>query len=169
MNTPRLAGRLALLLALCLASQRPALASTSDPGGPDGESSQSGGAQQKTTSQLLTDLVSDNKPNRLYAARALKQQLVHARHVVEHGREGTLNHDMALANLDELEARLPEQCMRALDAPNIVAPAAEMLALLGVQEALPKIAEARGKQTRKGVIRRLEAAEALLAGAKTGE
>lgn len=163
MNIPRLAGRLILLASLCVASAQPSYASTSDPGGPDGESSQSSGAQQKTTSQLLTDLVSDNKPNRLYAARALKQQLVHARRVVDHGREGSLNHDMALANLDELEARLPEQCLRALDAPNIVAPTAEMLALLGVKEALPKIVEARSKETRKGVVRRLQAAEALLA------
>lgn len=166
MNIPRLAGRLILLVALSAATPRFSYGSTSDPGGPDGESSQSGGAQQKTTSQLLTDLASDNKPNRLYAARALKQQLVHARRIVDHGREGSLNHDMALSNLDELEARLPEQCLRALDASNIVAPAAEMLALLGVKEALPKIAEARGKETRKGVIRRLEAAEALLADAK---
>ncbi len=168
MYIPRLAGRMFLLLGLSLFCPRPSFASTSDPGGPDGESSQSAGAQQKSTSELLTDLVSDNKPNRLYAARALKQQLVHAQRAVAHGREGSLARDMALSNLDELEARLPEQCVRALDAPNIVAPAAEMLALLGVKDALPTIVAARAKETRKGVIRRLEAAEALLAGAQTG-
>ena len=128
----------------------------SDPESPTGSS------QQKTTSELLTDLAGDNKANRVYAARALKMQLHRAQSVVEHGKEGSLARDEALANLDELEQRLPEQSRAALGSSNVVALAAEMLVMLGTPEALPELDAAIQKETRKAVLKRLLVAQAAL-------
>lgn len=155
----RIALRLLLLVGLVTLRAAPAHA---EPAGPDGETSSTGSAQTKTTSELLTDLAGDNKANRLYAARALKGQLKHAQHVVEHAREGSLVRDEALANLDELEQRLPEQCQVALGSANVVAPAAEMLAMLKVKEAIPQIQQIVATETRRSVLKRLHAALASL-------
>ncbi len=160
MHTPRLVR--SLLLVVSVLALRPAPAHCAEPAGPDGETTPTGTQQQKTTSQLLTDLGGDNKANRLYAARALKQQLTHAQHVVDHAKEGSLQRDEALANLDELEQRLPEACEIALDSPNSVAPAAEMLAMLNVASALPHIEQVAQTETRKHVLKRLSVARAKL-------
>ncbi|MSP56388.1 MAG: hypothetical protein EXR69_12415 [Myxococcales bacterium] len=136
---------------------------------PDGQSQATGGPPTKTTSQLLSDLGSDNGPNRLYAARALKAQLTRALKLVEHARPGSLAGDEALSILDELDVRLPEQCMAALEHKNVVAPAAEMLMLLGEKDALPAITDAASKEGRKGVLKRLRAAESALLGLPAAE
>ena len=118
-----------------------------------------GSSSTKTTADLLADLHSDGGPDRLYAARALKSQLKRALRVEARGREGSIALDDARSLLVELEARLPEICTDALDAPAVAAPCAEMLALLDVKEAAGAVEAAYTTETRKGPKKRL--AEAL--------
>lgn len=147
--------RFPLLLMLALAAPM-ARASDTDVG------TTSPAQAQKTTAELFSDLAGDNGPDRLYAARALKSQLVRAQHAVAHAREGSLARDDGLATLDEFEARLPEECRAALKFRNVVAPAAEMLALLGTRDALADVQAAAATETRAGVKRRLDRAVAEL-------
>jgi hypothetical protein len=117
---------------------------------------------QKTTADLLSDLSGDNASDRLYAARALRGVLAQAQRAIEHAPAGSLARDDGLATLDELEQRLPDQCMTALQFKNVVALSAEMLALLKYRDALPAVQAAAATETRKGVKRRLDGAVALL-------
>lgn len=146
---------LALLLGF-LSAAAPARAADTDMGG-------STPAQaQKTTAELFSDLPGDNGPDRVYAARALKGQLARAQRAVAHAPEGSLARDDGLATLDEFEARLPEACRAALQFRNVVAPAAEMLAMLGTRDALADIQAAAASETRTGAKRRLDRAIAQL-------
>ncbi len=160
-------GRIIAALAfLLVAVPRIALADPGDAEGAgasqSGSSSASGTQQTKTTAELLSDLGGEDGPNRLYAARALKAELRRSLSVVQHAQPGSMAGDEALSTLDEMGARLPEQCIVALKYPNVVAPAAEMLALLGDREAIPAVKDALAKETRKGVARRLQTAETAL-------
>lgn len=117
---------------------------------------------QKTTAELLSDLSGDNASDRLYAARALRGVLAQAQRAIDHAPAGSLAHDEGLATLDELEQRLPDQCLMALQFKNVVALSAEMLAMLNDRDALPAVQEVAATETRKGVKRRLDNVVAAL-------
>lgn len=119
---------------------------------------QAGTTSTKTTAELLSDLHSDDAPDRLYAARALKSQLTRALRIEAHGREGSIALDDARSILVELDERLPGICMDDLAIPAVSTPCAEMLALLGVEEARGAIQELAQRETRKSHRRRLERA-----------
>jgi len=121
---------------------------------------QAGTSSPKTTAELLSDLHSDDAPDRLYAARALKSQLTRALKVESRAREGSIMLDDARSVLVELDARLPRICMDNLVVPAVSTTCAEMLALLGVEEARAAIEELAQRETRKSHQRRL--ARALL-------
>lgn len=116
----------------------------------------------KTTAEYLSDLTDDSKPDRLYAARALRSQLKSALRAEARSKPGSLAHDEARAALVELSDRLPEACTTALRYDNVVAPCADILTLLEVTSALPALVERRAIETRKSVIKRLDKAIAAL-------
>lgn len=140
-----------LLSALALAADDPMGGADSQPSSPD-----------KTTADYLLDLNGDNAGDRLLAARVLEGLLKRSLRVADHAKPGSLASDDARAALVELEERIPETCTDALAYPNVVAPCAEMLALLEVKKALPLIQAAAEKETRKGVKKRLDAAIEML-------
>lgn len=120
------------------------------------------GGSTKTTHDLLVDLHGDAGPDRLYASRALRSQLKHALRVEAHAPEASFAYDEARSLLIELEERLPSICTEALASPQVAAPCAEMLAMLGVKTAVPAIQAALATETRKGPQKRLTAALATL-------
>ena len=122
-------------------------------------------SQDKTTSDYLLDLDGDDASDRLLAARVLEGLLKRSMRTIEHAKPGSLASDDAKAAMVELEERIPDTCSDALSYDNVVAPCAEMLAILGYQPALPLIQAAAEKEKRKGVKKRLEAAIELLNGA----
>ncbi|MFZ5477236.1 MAG: hypothetical protein ACOZNI_10730 [Myxococcota bacterium] len=126
------------------------------------EPNPAGDTSPKTTGELLSDLTGESGPDRLYAARVLRAQLVRALNAEARAKEGSIAHDEARAALVELEARLPEACTAALEHDNVVAPCADVLARLDVTAAVPALEARLAKETRKGVRKRLEAAIAEL-------
>lgn len=140
-----------LMAALAQAADDPTGGPPSNPNSPD-----------KTTADYLLDLDSDDASDRLLAARVLEGLLKRSLRTVEHARPGSLASDDAKAALVELEERLPSTCSDALSYDNVVAPCAEMLAILAYKPALPLIQAAAEKETRKGVKKRLDAAIELL-------
>lgn len=119
-------------------------------------------ASDKTTAEYLSDLDGDKPSDRLLAARVLQGQLRRALRTEARGRTGTLAYDDARAVLVEMDQRLPGACMNSLAYANVVAPCAEMLAMLGVVDAVPAIEAVLATETRKGPLRRITAALELL-------
>jgi hypothetical protein len=121
----------------------------------------------KTTQDYLSDLDGDSAPDRLYASRVLRGQLRHALRVERTAKEGSLARDDARSALIELGDRLPHACMSNLSAATTVAPCADILGMLEVQEALPLLQRALATEKRKWARRHIETAIALLGGTST--
>ena len=113
---------------------------------------------QKTVGEWLGLFEAEDGPDRLRAARVLKSQLRHALRVEAHGRPGTLAHDDARSLLVELEDRLPGAARVALTYPNTVALAAEMLAMLEIEDARPDLERALAAEQRPPVVKRIAGA-----------
>ncbi|MDP2313085.1 MAG: hypothetical protein Q8P41_09295 [Pseudomonadota bacterium] len=119
---------------------------------------------QKSLGDYLTDVESDSDPNRLYAARVLRGELRRVLRVEANAPAGSLASLDARAILIELETRLPRACRAGLQKLNSVAPCADILALLGVKEAVPEIRQVLTVEKRRWVRRHLESALAKLEG-----
>lgn len=129
-----------------------------DPTGADGEG-QSGPSPEKTLGDYFQDLDGDNAGDRLAAARVLRGMLRRTLRRVDEGREGTLAWDEARSVLFELEERIPPACLSALEYDNVVAPCAEMLAMLDVDAAVEPL---RARAASLPESRRAERVQAAL-------
>jgi hypothetical protein len=127
-----------------------------------GGGNQPGPSTQKSTADYLMDLDGEDSSDRLLAARVLRGQLRRALKAEDRAREGSLAYDDARSLLVELDERLPEACLNALAYSNVVAPCAEMLAMLEIKEAIPRIEQALALETNKRKRERIEAALAEL-------
>lgn len=152
-----------LLLLLLLLAPTPAFA-VPDPVGGTAAATPATNSAPKTTADLLADLRGEDNSNRLYAARSLKSGLRRALAVEARGREGTLAVIEARSFLFEMESRLPEACVLALEAPNTVTPCADMLAWMEVRTAVPALEARLAVETRRRARRHLEAALQALRG-----
>ena len=144
-----------------LLSLFPMVLAMDDPMGAGGTPTPSA-SSDKTTAEYLSDLDGDKPSDRLLAARVLQGQLRRALRTEARGKVGTLAYDDARAALVELEQRLPGACSNALAYANVVAPCAEMLAMLDVFDAIPAIEAVLATETRKGPLRRITEALAML-------
>lgn len=138
-------------------------AAAQDSSSPTSEETSTSSAH-KPTSQLLSELTSSTSSDRSYAARSLRSQLMSALRLEAHGREGTIAYDDALARLVELDERLPSSATTALQYDNVVAPCAEMLAMLEVAASRDAIVAAQARVESKGAKKRIDRALACLDG-----
>lgn len=157
-----------LVLALLLC---PTAAWAQQQPGPGGGGGQMGGApsasaaRTKAVPELAMDLVGDDGPDRLFAARELRRQAVWADHRAGRG---------PIRNDTQLEARATLQDLRAdvlgparhavVTFPKVRGAVADLLGALGDPSAVPDLEAARAAETRAGVQKRIDRAIAKLTG-----
>lgn len=139
----------ALFSTVALAQEQPPM-DPADPSGP------------KSLGDYLIELDGEDPSERLMAARSLRGHLRRALNTEARANVGSIAYDDARSLLFELETRLPEVCMHGLSFRNVVAPCADMLGWLEVQEALPALQTALAAEDRKRVQKRIEAAIAAI-------
>jgi hypothetical protein len=112
----------------------------------------------KTASELILDLEGTNKPERLFAARELRRLLKQTARIA--GRRGdSLTTESARIELIDLRAALNHPTRRCvMNHANVRAQCAEILGLLGDDEAIDFLEAALELDERKRVKRRIEKA-----------
>jgi hypothetical protein len=118
---------------------------------------------QKTLSDYFTDLGSDDGPQRLFAARAVKAETMAALRAAEKQPADSLVSLDARSVLVEVDARLPGACRAALRYENTAVLCAELLAATGHAEMFEAVQAARPLVKGKGALRRFDAAVVALA------
>ena len=133
----------------------------------DSMAESTGAAPQKTLGDYFTDLASDDAPERLFAARAVRAEAFGALRTLERAPADSLASMEARSLLVEIDARLPGACRSALRYENTVVPGAEMLAATGRTEMLPEVQAASHLVKPRGLRKRYDAAVVKLGGGLT--
>jgi len=130
----------------------------------DGMAETTGSVPQKTLGDYFTDLGSEEAPERLFAARAIRAETFGALRAIAHAPADSLASMEARSLLVEIDARLPGACRAALRHDNTVVPCAELLAATEHVELLADVLAARPLVKGKGPLKRFEAAVVAMGG-----
>jgi hypothetical protein len=110
----------------------------------------------KLTAHYLEDLSGGEGPDRLFAARVLRQRVKRARSMEQSGDE--LASMEARALLDELSRELPGRCAVAMSQESVIVPCADALRRLDASEAVPALQAARATAKRSRSLRAIDRA-----------
>ena len=106
----------------------------------------------------LRDLAGDDGPDRLLAARMLRNEVRIALRTVERRPAGSHLSDAAYSDLLLFDTQLAPVCMRALTVDNVAGICADILRSLELEASLPALEAARAQESRRRVRRRMERA-----------
>jgi hypothetical protein len=110
----------------------------------------------KLTAHYLEDLSGAEGPDRLFAARVLRQRVKRAR-ALEGSRDELASME-ARATLDELSRELPGRCAVAMSQEAVIPACADALRRLDASEAVPALLAARATAKRRRSIRAIDRA-----------
>ncbi len=119
---------------------------------------QSVASTQKSLGDYFTDLGSDDAPERLFAARAVRSETLSALRIADRAPSDSIASMEARSVLVEIDARLPGACRAALRYENTALQCAELLAATEHRELLTEVVAARVLVKGKGPLKRFDAA-----------